>query len=131
MKTGALRSANRGTSYDGLSSAGSALAGQHRLIGRCKKCGKTSKLEGEILIARAPGIHDYVVRDQYGILWTTAEHGSSTTKVWAPCGDHHLALLRVTEGRKASKHECGARCTSATGPNCDCRCRGQNHGRDC
>lgn len=44
------------------------------------------------------------------------------------CGDHRAALRLVHEGRKASKHECGARCTSATGPQCDCRCRGANHG---
>jgi len=25
--------------------------------------------------------------------------------------------------------ECGPRCMAATGPNCDCRCRGKNHGR--
>lgn len=24
--------------------------------------------------------------------------------------------------------ECGARCMNATGPNCDCRCKGKNHG---
>lgn len=26
--------------------------------------------------------------------------------------------------------KCGARCTSAMGPNCDCECGGKNHGAD-
>jgi len=90
-----------------------------------------ARLEGQIKMSHAPGIQDYVVQDRYGLLWTTADQGTSVSRVWAPCGDHHLALSRVTEGKKASKHECGARCTSATGPNCDCRCKGANHGRDC
>lgn len=130
-----------GVSYDRLSSAGSTLAGDHRFIGRCKRCGKTHKLEGQFFMAhgRGPGMrssepasrHDLVIRDQYGILWVTGDHGTSTSTVWVPCGDHRCVLHRVMEGRKASKHECGARCTNATGPNCDCRCRGRNHGANC
>lgn len=26
-------------------------------------------------------------------------------------------------------HECNAKCVSATGPACECKCRGANHGR--
>jgi hypothetical protein len=126
-----MQSANKTTVYDRLSSAGLTLAGDYRFIGRCKRCGKTGKLEGVLLIGHAPGAHDYVIKDSRGLLWTTADQGTNPSKVYAPCGDHHLALHRVSEGKKASKHECGARCTSATGPNCDCRCKGENHGRDC
>lgn len=131
----------RGVSYDRLSSAGPRLAGDYRFIGRCKKCNKTHKLEGQFCSAhgRGPGTwstepasrHGLVIRDQYGILWETAEHGSSTGTVWVPCDGHHCLLRRVMEGKKASKHECGARCTNATGPNCDCRCKGKNHGSNC
>lgn len=35
--------------------------------------------------------------------------------------------LQRVEGRE-SKHECGAKCLNATGPSCECRCRGLNHG---
>jgi hypothetical protein len=126
-----MKSANGKTTYDRLSSSGSTMTGDHRFIGRCKRCGKTRKIEGEILIAHSPEIHDYIVRDRGGQIWTTADMGTNPSKVWAKCGDHHVALHRVVEGRKASKHQCGARCTSATGPNCDCRCRGENHGRNC
>jgi hypothetical protein len=128
-------SANGKTAYDRLSRADSTLSGDQRFIGRCKRCGKTRKIEGRIAtghkVPEMGGGADYVVQDGDGALWTTADMGTNPSKVWAPCGDHHVALHRVIEGRKASKHQCGARCTSATGPNCDCRCRGENHGRDC
>jgi hypothetical protein len=140
--TDELTSANaKRVSYDRLSSAGSTLTGDYRFIGRCKKCEKTHKLEGQFFLAhgKGPGVvsdqpwsrHDYVIRDSYGLLWTTAGHGSDTATVWVPCGDHRCLLRRVMEGKKASKHTCGARCTNATGPNCDCRCKGANHGSNC
>ena len=31
---------------------------------------------------------------------------------------------------RMSAHECGAKCTSALGPSCDCECGGQRHGSD-
>lgn len=34
----------------------------------------------------------------------------------------------VVQGRYSDKIECGPRCQSATGPSCECRCRGENHG---
>ena len=27
-------------------------------------------------------------------------------------------------------HDCDSRCRSAQGPNCECKCRGKNHGAD-
>lgn len=34
------------------------------------------------------------------------------------------------EGHYSEKHVCGARCVNATGPNCDCQCGGENHGKN-
>lgn len=126
-----LYAPNTRRSYERLSTAGPSLAGPRRWIGRCKKCGKTARLEGELATAHAPGHHELVVRDALGMLWTTAGNGTDPTLVWAPCGDHHVLLRRVTEGKKSSKHECGACCINATGPSCDCRCKGKNHGMNC
>lgn len=47
----------------------------------------------------------------------------------------HAACGSWVTGAKEIKarntdHECGAKCTSATGPNCDCTCAGQRHGID-
>lgn len=98
----------------------------HRWIGRCKKCGQTRKLEGRLLSASK----GTVIETDHG-LYMVGDLGSNPYKVWVPCNGHWCLLHRVTEGTKKSKHECGARCTNATGPNCDCRCKGRNHGSNC
>lgn len=106
-----------------------------RWIGRCKRCKATHKLEGKIMrgarSASSGGGSDYVIQTSDGSLFTGSSMGSDPFKVWVPCGDHWSLLSRVHEGTKKSKHECGARCTNATGPNCDCRCKGTNHGKNC
>ena len=37
-------------------------------------------------------------------------------------------LLRWRD-RGDGGHKCNPRCQSATGPSCECQCRGENHGR--
>ena len=34
----------------------------------------------------------------------------------------------VVKGTYSDRQECGPRCQSATGPSCECRCAGANHG---
>ena len=42
------------------------------------------------------------------------------------CGNY-LRGRRI-EGRYSDKTECGEKCQSATGPACECKCGGENHG---
>jgi hypothetical protein len=42
------------------------------------------------------------------------------------CGNY-LRGQTIT-GRHSDKTECGPKCQSATGPACECKCRGENHG---
>jgi hypothetical protein len=109
--------------------AGALSKDEHRWIGRCKKCGKTHKVEGRVMQGyRADrGGGEYVIQANDGQVYV-AEHPHDVVVM---CGDHWCRLKRVTEGTKQSKHECGARCMSSTGPNCDCRCKGKNHGSNC
>lgn len=51
----------------------------------------------------------------------------SGSNVKCQCGQ--VVKLRAIFGNTSSKR-CDARCTSATGPNCDCQCGGKNHGGD-
>jgi len=104
-----------------------------RWIGRCKRCGATHKLEGRLTTAHAssPPRHDYVIVTGDGAAYLTGAQGTDLSTVVVRCNDHWCRLCLVREGTKKSKHECGARCTNATGPNCDCRCRGKNHGKNC
>lgn len=109
-----------------------------RYIGKCKSCSKAYKLEGRIGHAMrntyappgdAPGCRvDFVVVSADDSVTTCADLGTNPTKVVIKCGDHHVALHRVIEGKKKSKHACNAKCLASTGPNCDCRCKGANHG---
>lgn len=114
--------------YERVGKAGRLSEQDGRWIGRCKRCGASHKLEGRVMQGwnrSDSGNSDYVIQESgTGAIYTA----QSPFEVVVPCGDHWCRVQRVTEGTKNSKHECGARCTSATGPNCDCRCRGKNHG---
>ena len=48
--------------------------------------------------------------------------------VAARCPEHGVYRLQLVKGRLAPDHKCDARCTTATGPSCDCSCGGENHG---
>ncbi len=100
----------------------------HRWVGRCKRCGVPHKVEGRVMgaVGVGSGRHESVVVSPDGSVYTGILNDPATLKV--RCGDHWCTLHWVVEGTKKSKHECGSRCTNATGPNCDCRCRGLNHG---
>lgn len=106
-----------------------ALA-EHRWIGRCKTCRATHKLEGRVVTARhaRTGHAHSVMLSTDDRVYTFADLGTNPYRIVVRCGDHWIRLNRVTEGRKRSKHECNARCLASTGPNCDCKCRGANHG---
>lgn len=38
------------------------------------------------------------------------------------------SIVDYATGREETRHECGPKCMAATGPNCECRCKGANHG---
>jgi len=128
---GDMTSTNLSTpiAYDRLRAERSSIP-THRWIGKCKRCGAAHRVDGRVLVGLVDARktrHD-VVRASDGRLLTTKDNGTNPFAIWVPCGDHHCLLRRVVEGTKQSKHVCGARCTMSTGPNCDCRCRGANHG---
>lgn len=120
--------ANTGQVYQSVARQGPGSDVAHRFVGRCKKCGTGRQITGRVLVGRSVTRNNQVLLAPDGALYTVGDLGTNPYKIWVRCGDHHVALARVTEGTKNSKHACGARCTSSTGPNCDCRCRGANHG---
>lgn len=115
-----------------------------RWIGRCR-CGAGIKLEGAPLYD-AKG--DAAVIGADGLLYTTRvlnTHELVLVRHRCPGQTAIDAVTRtertfpverwvycrpVVDGGKpdSKRHTCGARCTNATGPSCDCRCRGANHG---
>lgn len=104
-----------------------------RWIGK-SRCGARLKLEGRAAMAvlTRSGVKDDVILSSAGELYTTRVIGDTDCVLvhCVGCGKY-TTLRKVHEGKKNSKHTCGARCTNATGPSCDCRCKGANHGSNC
>lgn len=44
------------------------------------------------------------------------------------CGAVHFAERMIVRPDLASNHKCNGKCRNATGPNCECSCKGANHG---
>lgn len=105
-----------------------------RWIGRCK-CGKPARLEGTSADAAPIGTTHFdcsAVVDLEGKVYTCRVwNDDSAVIIRHGCGAW-VTVRKVHEkiGAK-SAHKCGAKCTNAVGPACDCTCKGANHGRNC
>jgi hypothetical protein len=98
-----------------------------RWVGRCKGCRAPVNLEGTpVYDCRG----DAAVLGSDGLVYNTRVLNSHEIALVAhTCGRWVFTRPVVDGGKPDSKrHVCGSRCTSATGPNCDCRCKGVNHG---
>jgi len=57
---------------------------------------------------------------------------SHKARVCPSCnGPASKKMVMDTHKAARPRHQCGPKCTSATGPNCDCQCGGRNHGAGC
>jgi hypothetical protein len=99
----------------------------YRFVGRCKRCKTARQLVAYVVSDPKVG---YVTIDTTGIYRACADLGTNPYKVVAECGDHRVALHRVEDTAKQGKarHECNAKCLASTGPACECKCKGANHG---
>ena len=84
-----------------------------RYMARCPKCRKA---------------HAFDARPNWGFAGEAFEGGRRDV-IYCECGAW-LRDWKPVKGRYSDKHECDARCTHATRPQCDCSCAGANHGRD-
>jgi hypothetical protein len=65
----------------------------------------------------------WVPSDQYGRYWIPHHLGMH-------CVKHHWPIFFTPiNGKYSPRHRCDARCLNAMGPNCECSCGGENHGR--
>jgi hypothetical protein len=60
------------------------------------------------------------------VSWSLACPTCQTETHWAT---HGIGLKKI-DGYLNEGKKCDARCTSATGPTCECQCAGENHGAD-
>lgn len=97
-----------------------------RWVGRCKGCGAGVKLDG-IPVVDSRG--DAAVVSGSLTYGTRVLNTHEIVLVAHECGRWVFCRSVFDGGKQDSKrHNCGAKCTNATGPACDCRCRGANHG---
>ena len=97
-----------------------------RWIGRCKQC-KTPL--AVMLPHQAFEIATYM--DGSKAYSRIVHRPTLTTRLLAPdacpsCGKR--IRLQPVKGTFSESRKCDARCTGATGPNCECQCGGANHG---
>lgn len=105
-----------------------------RLLGRCKKCKSGHRTEGALEARTETHAGKGLAT---GKTFTEISYWIGTARVNATFGEVRQYLVCGCGGyvtlepvrAKESKHECGAKCLSATGPACECACRGENHGR--
>lgn len=93
-------------------------------IGKCKSRGCKSAMRASHPEVQQITHAEYTAGD-FDPARAFSVHG---VNVLARCAEHGNYLLRYLRGRLRDDVTCDARCTGATGPNCDCSCGGANHG---
>jgi hypothetical protein len=83
-----------------------------RFIARCSRCKQAHAID-----IFQPWASAFYACSYNGPDWLRCECGRALT-TW-----------KQVQG-KASARKCSARCTNATGPDCECECVGRNHGSD-
>lgn len=123
---------NSAVTYDVIRLNLTASTIAYRWVGACKACRKARRVEGVLAIGRKDSRDEQIVVSGTSG-YRTAEHGSNPTVLFVSCAcSQRVKLERVYDAVKPGKarHECGARCQNSTGPACECRCKGANHGRN-
>lgn len=100
-----------------------------RFLGKCRRCKKFHKVDGVMEIESR-----FKRRGRLGAHAVDLWKGRWVLTVKCECQDgtvsneHTLVQLDKVFAAAVSTHECGARCVNATGPACECKCKGKNHG---
>jgi hypothetical protein len=129
---------NAAVTYDTIR-LGTGANAAHRWIGRCKACRKAHRVDGVLATGRT-GKQDEQIVVSGARCYRTADHGSNATILFVSCCtsvsgqqriEWRVKLQRVYDDHKPNRprHECNAKCLASTGPACECKCKGANHGR--
>jgi len=98
-----------------------------RWVGRCKTCRTAHRVDGAVARGRSRGHYDDVVVSGTRCYRTAL---SGPNALFIPCCGTRVKLERIYDSSKPGKprHECNAKCMTSTGPSCECKCKGANHG---
>lgn len=97
----------------------------HRYIGKCKACGAITSVQAQlkkIETTKIDGRWGYVT-PQGDVL---EERGYQLRTPCRVCAKP--VQLKQVKGKYNPEVPCNAKCTAAKGPNCECSCKGANHG---
>ncbi len=121
---------NAHVTFDAVRVTGSRRPEACRWVGRCKACGTSRRIDGFLAYGRERNA-DLQIVVAGASAYLTACNGTDPTTLWAPCCDKRVKLSRVYDSHKPNRprHECNAKCLASTGPACECKCKGANHGR--
>lgn len=100
---------------------------EHRHNGKCRSCGAKRSVLARALWSRAAGRNLRFHSAEDGALYEPASIGDPTIVV-IPCACGRSIWAPMVRGKYSAEIACNARCQSATGHNCECQCRGKNHG---
>lgn len=124
---------NAAVTYDSVRMTGSRAPSLDRWVGCCKVCKKGHRVDG--MLARgvrsvAKGHAEDQVVISGSMLYLTADNGTNPTALSVSCCEARVKLQRVYDSHKPNRprHECNAKCLASTGPACECKCKGANHG---
>lgn len=105
-----------------------ALAKPARYIAACKGCGGRVRVEAKCVKAWRAYLGYGRTERRYEWMLPSGSIVEGYESLWVHClCDRPLEFKRM-HGRHSETKKCGARCLSATGPNCECQCGGKNHG---
>lgn len=101
-----------------------------RWVGRCKACELAHRIDGVIARGRTTGRGDAQIIISGTRAYLCADQGTNTSAVSIVCCAKRVKLSRVYDSHKPNRprHECNAKCLGSTGPACECKCGGANHG---
>ena len=120
---------NADVTYETIRTAGSRAPVVSRWIGRCKTCRKAHRIDGMLAVGHSGSSHDQIIVSG-NACYLTSCNGTDPTVVWVACCTTRAKLNRVFDSHKPNRprHECNAKCLASTGPACECKCKGANHG---
>jgi hypothetical protein len=101
----------------------------HRYIVKCKGCGgaaTSALLTLDRETERWPNRYDRWV-DEYGVRYITTQNDYRPIIPCRKCGQRYFG--KEVRGVYNPDIVCNAKCQAAKGPNCECSCGGEQHGK--
>lgn len=113
------------------------MAKQTAFIGKCKKCGRVQREVGMLETRTSKGdygrtIHSFKLVLENGKIETMRDRAQYARSCHCgeltptTCSGRHVTMELIVAHTTLTP--CDARCTGATGHQCECSCGGKNHG---